>query len=219
MRLLLLGKPGSGKGTQAQRIARDENIPAISTGDLIRAAIAEGSELGAKFKSYTEKGLLVPDDLVLAMVEERLAKPDCHRGFLLDGFPRTVPQALALEEWLKERNMPMFAAVNIVVPDDELVLRATGRRFCPNCGATYHIKFAPPKVENVCDRCQHSPLELRADDREEVIRARLVEYEEKTAPLVEFYRSRDLLVRIDGVGSPQEVERRIETVLQQCSDS
>lgn len=212
-RIVLLGKPGSGKGTQAKRIARNEHVPAISTGDLIRSAIAEGTELGHRFKSYTEKGKLVPDELVLAMVEERLEKPDCSGGFLLDGFPRTVPQATALEAYLAERGTPMHAAVYIVVPDEELVDRAVGRRYCTECGATYHVNFAPPKVDNTCDQCGHAPLQQRTDDREEVVRARLKEYEQKTAPLVDFYRKRGLLVQVDGVGSPEDVAQRIETLL------
>jgi len=212
MRLILLGKPGSGKGTQAKRIAADEKIPAISTGDLIRATIAEGTDLGLRFKSFTEKGQLVPDELVLTMVEERLSRSDCAAGFLLDGFPRTVPQALALEKWLAERSMPLFAAVNIEVPNSELVGRATGRRFCPRDGHSYHVRFAPPKRDGVCDECGEA-LQQRADDTESVVRARLQEYESKTAPLLEFYRNRDVLVGVDGVGSPDEVEIRIEMVL------
>jgi adenylate kinase len=212
-RIVLLGKPGSGKGTQAKRISRDEDIPAISTGDLIRSAIADGTELGQRFKSYTEKGKLVPDELVLAMVEERLEKPDCSGGFLLDGFPRTVPQATALEEYLTERGTPMHAAVYIIVPDEELVGRAVGRRYCTECGATYHVEFAPPTDSDTCDNCGHAPLQQRSDDREEVVRARLSEYQEKTAPLVDFYGKRGLLVQVDGVGSPADVEERIETLL------
>ena len=192
MRLLLLGKPGSGKGTQAKRIARDESIPAISTGDLIRHAIATGGELGQRFKSFTDRGQLVPDELVLAMVEERLSESDCKMGFLLDGFPRTVPQAEALEAWLVER--------------------AGGRRFCPRDGNSYHITFAPSRKDGVCDECGGT-LEQRADDREEVVRARLSEYRAKTAPLISFYEQRGLLVTVDGLGTPDAVEARIEHVL------
>lgn len=212
MRLLLLGKPGSGKGTQAKRIAADENIPAISTGDLIRAAIAEGTKLGHEFKSYTDKGHLVPDELVLAMVEERLGDDDCAGGFLLDGFPRTVPQAETLEEWLGEHDAPIFAAVDIAVPDEALIERAGGRRFCPRDGHSYHIRFAPPQNEGACDQCGGA-LEQRADDREEIVRARIKEHEKKTQPLVGFYDARGLLRQVDGVGTPEEVEARIEAAL------
>jgi adenylate kinase len=212
MRLLLLGKPGSGKGTQAKRIARDESIPAISTGDLIRHAIATGGELGQRFKSFTDRGQLVPDELVLAMVEERLSESDCKMGFLLDGFPRTVPQAEALEAWLVEHDSPMRAAVKIAVPDEALVERAGGRRFCPRDGNSYHITFAPSRKDGVCDECGGT-LEQRADDREEVVRARLSEYRAKTAPLISFYEQRGLLVTVDGLGTPDAVEARIEHVL------
>lgn len=213
MQLLLLGKPGSGKGTQSKRIAEDEGIPAISTGDLIREAIAEGTELGRRFKSYTDSGQLVPDELVVAMVEERLGHSDCAKGFLLDGFPRTVPQAEALETMLERLGKPLDVAVNITVPDSILVERATGRRVCKECGATYHVKFAPPAEAGQCDRCHRPTLVQRDDDREDVVRARVREYKEKTAPLLEFYDARGLLRQVDGVGTPSDVEQRIEEVL------
>ena len=212
MRLVLLGKPGSGKGTQSKRLASDFKIPAVSTGDLIRAAIASGSHLGQKFKSYTDRGHLVPDELVLAMVEDRLQQDDCTHGFLLDGFPRTVPQAEALEAWLKERKIPLSAVVNIDVPDDILVERAEGRRFCPNDGSSFHVKFAPPKVTGRCDSC-NGALQQRDDDKENVVRARIKEYRQKTEPLIDFYRSRAQLREVDGVGEPQEVEGRVEEAL------
>lgn len=212
IRLILLGKPGSGKGTQSQRIAADEAIPQISTGDLIRAAIRQGTDLGLEFKSYTDHGKLVPDQLVLDMVEARLVEPDCAAGFLLDGFPRTVPQAASLEIWLAERDWPITRAIKIHVQDSILLERAVGRRFCPGCGASFHIRFAPPKVESRCDECG-TALQQRADDRTEVVEARIREYEEKTAPLIAFYAERGLLAQVDGVGSPDEVEARLEAVL------
>lgn len=216
LRLLLLGKPGAGKGTQSLRIAARAGIPAISTGELIRCAIAEGTELGRRFKDYTEKGKLVPDELILAMVEERLSESDCQRGFLLDGFPRTKPQAEALEAWLQERAMALTAAVSIVVPDHVLVERAAGRRYSPSSGRTYHVKYAPPQVSGK-DDVTGEDLIQRDDDREEVVRARLEEYQKKTAMLADFYRVRSLLVEVDGVASPEDVERRIAEALQPVS--
>ena len=213
MRLVFLGKPGSGKGTQSKFIVDDFGVPAISTGDLIRAAIKEGTELGVEFKSYTSRGALVPDKLVLAMVAERLASADCAEGFLLDGFPRTVPQAEGLETFLKERSIPLQCVLNLSVPDELLRERAEGRRFCSACGGSFHVKFAVPKAANICDHCGHEGLEQRPDDRAEVVGARLVEYNEKTAPLIGFYRERGLLFEVDGVGPLADVEGRIRQEL------
>ena len=212
MRVVLLGKPGSGKGTQARRIAKAAAIPAVSTGDLIRSAIATGSELGKRFQGYTNRGLLVPDDLVLALIEERLNKSDCQGGFLLDGFPRTIAQAEALERWLVHQGTPLDATLNINVPDSALVERAVGRRFCPKDGNSYHVKFAPPQATGVCDACG-TALEQRADDRADVVMARVAEYKGKTAPLLDFYAQRKLLVEVDGVGTPVEVGARIDQAL------
>lgn len=212
MRLILLGKPGSGKGTQAQQIVHDEKIPQISTGDLIRSAIARGTELGIRFQSYTQAGKLVPDDLILELVEQRLDADDCKNGYLLDGFPRTIPQAEALEGWADKHGRPVDAVVSIVVPDDALVERAAGRRSCPNDGSSYHVKFKPPKQADVCDKCQ-GPLLQREDDRAEVVRARIKEYRAKTEPLTDYYRERGLLHEIDGTGSPDEVTARVRKVL------
>ncbi|MEZ4272291.1 MAG: adenylate kinase [Myxococcota bacterium] len=212
LRLVVLGKPGSGKGTQSQRIAAQDGIPQVSTGDLIRRSIADVTPLGLKCKSFTDKGRLVPDEVVLGMVEERLAMEDCALGFVLDGFPRTLPQAKVLEDWMDSRGIPLSAAINIAVPDSVLVERAVGRRFCLSCGASFHVSFAPPRIEGVCDTCE-SILQQREDDRAEVVVARVKEYNSKTAPLTEFYRERSLLFEVDGVGSPESVENRIETVL------
>lgn len=212
MRVVLLGKPGSGKGTQAKQIARAGGIPSISTGDLIRSAIKGGSPLGQRFREFTDKGYLVPDELVLAIIEERLALPDCVNGFLLDGFPRTIPQAEALERWLQSRGRPLDATLNIQVPDSVLVERAVGRRFCPNDGSSFHVRFAPPRTTGVCDQCG-GPLQQRPDDRADVVMARVGEYKEKTAPLLGFYQTRGVLLEVDGVGTPQEVGERIRVTL------
>ena len=212
MRMIFLGKPGSGKGSQAKAITDRYSIPAISTGDLIRAAIGGGTELGLRFKEYTSKGLLVPDELVLAMVEERLEKSDCEKGFLLDGFPRTKPQADGLGVMLEKRGAPLSNVLYINVPDTILVERATGRRVCKESGAVYHISFKPPKVEGICD-ISGKALVHRDDDKAEVVSERLKEYDEKTSPLIEYYRAKGLLSEVDGVGSFQDVEARISEAL------
>lgn len=212
MRLILLGKPGSGKGTQARRIAEQEKIPAIATGDLIRAAIAKKTALGQEFHSYTSRGKLVPDKLVVAMVTERLAEADCRAGYLLDGFPRTVPQAEALDGILAEKKTPLDVVLNLAVPDGVLVERAVGRQSCANDGSSYHIKFAPPKIEDVCDVCG-GPLIQRDDDREQVVASRLQEYTAKTAPLVDYYQKKGLLREIDGVGTLDQVWQRLSQAL------
>ena len=212
MRAVLLGKPGSGKGTQARRVAERRGIVAVSSGDLIRAAIADCTDIGKLFDHYAAQGLLVPDDLILAVVEERLAKPDCRRGFLLDGFPRTLVQAATLEGWLTEHGQPLEAAINIAVPDATLIERAAGRRFCSADGRSYHLKFAPPKTPGICDLCG-APLQQRGDDLPQVVAARVVEYGEKTAPLIHYYRDRGLLHDIDGIGTMEEVGERISRAL------
>lgn len=212
MRLILLGKPGSGKGTQAQHIVRDEEIPQVSTGDLIRAAIAKGTELGNRFQDYTNKGELVPDELVMEMVWERLAEADCKAGFLLDGFPRTLVQAEALGGWADKHDQPIDVVLSIAVPDEILIERATGRRWCPADGSSYHVKFAPPKQADVCDECL-GPLVQRDDDREEVVRTRVEEYRRKTEPLLAYYGERGRLREVDGVGSPDEVRERVREAL------
>lgn len=216
MRAVLLGRPGSGKGTQARRISSEQGIPAISTGDLFRQAVSEGSPLGTRFKGYLDKGMLVPDDLVLSLVSERLAQADCGQGFLLDGFPRTIAQAEALSDWLEREGKPLDAALNLQVPDAALVERAMGRRFCTSCGASFHVKFAAPKTEGVCDTCGGA-LAQRSDDRDDVVAARVQEYTQKTAPLLGFYRSRGVLLEVDGLGALQEVAARIDAALKSRS--
>ena len=212
MRAVLLGKPGSGKGTQARRVAERHAIVAVSSGDLIRAAIADCTDIGKLFDHYAHQGLLVPDDLILAVVEERLAKPDCLAGFLLDGFPRTLVQAQTLEGWLAEQGQPLEAAINIEVPSAALIERAEGRRFCPRDGHSYHLKFAPPERDGICDFCGGG-LQQRGDDVAEVVTARVVEYEAKTAPLLDYYRARGLLHNVDGLGALDEVGERIGQAL------
>ena len=212
MRVVLLGKPGSGKGTQARRLAQAYQIAALSTGELMREAVLQGSGVGQQFKGYLARGELVPDELVLALIEERLQAPDCRSGFLLDGFPRTIVQGEALQAWLIRHGQPLLAALYIDVPDDLLVQRAVGRRFCPRDNLVYHVNFAPPRVVDVCNQCG-STLQQRNDDRAEVVEARVLEYQAKTEPLVQFYRAAGLLRQVDGVGSPDEVATRMESAL------
>jgi adenylate kinase len=207
MRGILLGKPGSGKGTQAKRISQRLGIPSISTGDLIRAAIVADSPLGQRFKEFSSKGLLVPDGLVVDLVRERLVREDCRAGFLLDGFPRTVGQAEALEG-LTSSGKALSHAIHIDVPNSILVERAEGRRFCPVDGRLYHVTFAPPEVAGKCDECG-TVLAQRDDDRGSVVAERLKEYQNKTQPVLAYYRKRGLCIDVDGVGHPGDVEERI----------
>lgn len=212
MRVLLLGRPGSGKGTQARRMSAAYGVPAISTGDLFRQAVAEKSELGQKFQGYLDRGALVPDGLVLDLIGERLAQADCRSGFLLDGFPRTMAQAEALEGWLERGATPLQDALYLQVDEEHIVERAIGRRFCSQCAASYHLRFHPPARAGVCDACG-GELAQRSDDTEAVVRKRAVEYLEKTAPLLQFYRGRKLLREVDGLGTMDEVAGRIDAVL------
>lgn len=207
MDLIFLGPPGAGKGTQAKAIIDKFGIPQISTGDIIRAAIRDETDLGKEFKSYTDKGELVPDDLVVRMVEDRLAQDDCKPGFLLDGFPRTVAQAEALDGMLDKAGRKLDHVLQLDVPDEVLVERITGRRSDPDTGRVYHIKFNPPPAE-VADRCIQ-----RSDDTEEVLKKRLEEYHAKTAPLVPYYEKAGLLRKIEGQGTPDEIKARVFEVL------
>lgn len=207
MNLIFLGPPGAGKGTQSEAIVREFGIPQISTGDIIRAAIRSGTPLGREFRSYADKGLLVPDDLVNRMVEERLREPDCAPGFLLDGFPRTVAQAEALDSMLAGMNRSLDHVLLLEVDDEIILDRITGRRTDPETGRVYHVKFDPPPAELA------GRLVQRPDDTAEVLRKRLDEYHEKTAPLVPYYERAGVLRRIDGDGPMDEIERRIFSVL------
>ena len=208
MNLIMLGPPGAGKGTQAKMLVEKLGIPQISTGDMLRAAVAEGTELGKKAKEYMDKGQLVPDEVVIGIVKERLSKPDCEKGFILDGFPRTVPQAEALDKILEEMGKRIDYVINIVVPDEEILKRLTGRRTCKKCGAMYHVIYNPPKQEGVCDKCG-GELYQRDDDKEETIKNRLKVYAEQTAPLVDYYRKKGVLVDIDGTKSINEIFEEI----------
>ena len=197
MNLLIMGPPGAGKGTQAETLTAKLDIPHISTGDMFRKAISEGTELGKKAKEYMDAGQLVPDEVTIGIVKERLSEEDCRKGFLLDGFPRTVPQAEALEGILRELGMELDAVLNVAVPDEKLVARLTGRRICRQCGASYHVLYNAPKQEGICDACQ-GELYQRSDDSEETATNRLSVYHQNTAPLIDFYAKRGLLKEIDG---------------------
>lgn len=208
MNLILLGAPGSGKGTQAKFLVERYSIPQISTGDILREEVKTGTALGLKAKEYMDKGLLVPDDVVEGMVEERIKKGDCKGGFILDGFPRTVAQADALEGTLRRMKRALSKVILVQVDEDELVRRLTGRRVCEKCGAGYHLIFDPPKQDGVCDTCQ-GRLYQRDDDKEATIRNRLKVYTNKTAPLIEYYQKKQLLTMVDGMGSIEEIFDRI----------
>ena len=197
MHILLMGPPGAGKGTQAAELKAKFQIPHISTGDMFRAAIKEGTELGKKAKSFMDDGKLVPDEVTIGIVRERLAKDDCKKGFILDGFPRTVDQADALETILKDLGLSLTRVLNISVPASDLIERAVGRRICKKCGATYHVTFNPPIKEGVCDVCG-SELFQRADDTEETMKNRLSVYEASTRPLIEYYEKKGVYTEVDG---------------------
>lgn len=197
MRLVLLGPPGVGKGTQASAIVEKYNIPHISTGDIFRSNIKEGTELGKEAKSYMDKGLLVPDELVVSIVKDRLTKEDCSEGFLLDGFPRTLAQADALDKELSKMGIKLNKVVNIDAEKDVLIERAIGRRICKSCGATYHVKFNPPKIQGICD-IDGGELMQRDDDIEETVATRIGVYNDQTQPLIDYYQRKGIILNIDG---------------------
>ncbi|AQQ51794.1 adenylate kinase [Planococcus lenghuensis] len=217
MNIVLMGLPGAGKGTQADKIIEKYDIPHISTGDMFRAAMKEETELGLKAKSFMDKGELVPDEVTIGIVRERLSKPDCKEGFLLDGFPRTVPQAEALEALLADMGRRVEHVVNIQVDRDELVTRLTGRRICQLCGATYHVVFNPPKVEGVCDRDGGS-LYQREDDNPETVTNRLEVNIQQTQPLLDFYASKGVLANINGQQDIKEVFADIDALFTNGKD-
>ncbi len=208
MRIILLGPPGSGKGTQAKLLVERLGIPQISTGDMLRAAVQAGSPLGREARTYMDRGALVPDAVIIGLVRERLQAADCARGYILDGFPRTVAQAEALEASLRGLQSRLDHVLSLEVPSEELVLRIAGRRTCRNCGAMNHIRFAPSAREGVCDACGGETFQ-RDDDREETVRRRLLVYEAQTAPLVRFYEDRGLLRRIPGTGEISDIFARM----------
>ena len=212
MNVILLGPPGAGKGTQATTIVKEYRIPHISTGDIFRENIKNGTELGKKAQEYMNQGELVPDDLVIEIATDRLAREDCHQGFLLDGFPRTVHQAEELDEFLEGRGDKVHHVLNISVAKEELIRRLIGRRVCKNCGATYHIETMKPKVEGVCDVCG-GELVQRADDNRETVENRIDVYEQQTMPLIDYYEKAGVLVHIDGSLGLENVFAKIREVL------
>lgn len=217
LRLILLGPPGAGKGTQAAEIQDRYEIPHIATGDILREHVKNETDLGQKAKEYMDEGDLVPDDLIIEMVRDRLGQDDAQSGFILDGFPRTVAQAEALEEILDDLDQPLDLVLRLDIPEEEVIRRITGRRVCEECGATYHVDVDPPEEEGVCDECGGNVTQ-RDDDTEEVVRNRLENYHEQTEPLVEFYDERDLLEDVDGTGSPDEVTDRVLDRLSEFAD-
>lgn len=212
MRILLMGPPGAGKGTQAEKLTEILNIPHISTGDMFRKAIKDQTDLGIKAKGFMDKGELVPDEVTVGIVKDRISEEDCKNGFLLDGFPRTVVQADALGKMLEDLGIKLDSVINVEVPFEELIGRLTGRRICKSCGATYHMIFNPPKVGDVCDKC-NGELYQRDDDTEETAKNRLQVYENQTAPLLEYYNKTNLLTNINGYQSMENVLSDILKVL------
>ncbi|MDF2611676.1 MAG: nucleoside-triphosphate--adenylate kinase [Lachnospiraceae bacterium] len=212
MRIIMLGAPGAGKGTQAKRISDQYDIPHISTGDIFRANIKNGTELGVKAKTYMDQGLLVPDELVVDLIVDRLKQDDCIKGYILDGFPRTIPQAEALAIALNANGEKIDFAINVEVPDTNIIHRMAGRRACVNCGRTYHIVNIPPKAEGICDACG-GQLVLRDDDKPETVAKRLDVYHQQTKPLIEFYSSKGILAVVDGTKEMDEVFAAIEKEL------
>ena len=212
MKIIMLGAPGAGKGTQAKMIADQYGMPHVSTGDIFRANIKEGTELGKEVKSYMDQGLLVPDELTVKILLDRVGKEDCQNGFILDGFPRTIPQAEVLDKALAELGDAIDYAINVDVPDEHIIGRMTGRRACLTCGATYHIVHIPPRQEGICDGCGKE-LVLRDDDKLETVRKRLDVYHEQTQPLIAYYQEKGILRTINGTAEMQDVFKEIINIL------
>ncbi len=212
MKIIMLGAPGAGKGTQAKQIAGKYSIPHISTGDIFRANIKNGTELGKKAKEYMDQGLLVPDELTCDLVVDRIGQDDCKNGFVLDGFPRTIPQAEALTDALNKLGEKMDYAIDVDVPDENIVKRMSGRRACLDCGATYHVVSIPPKKEGICDACGNK-LVLRDDDKPETVQKRLDVYHEQTQPLIDYYKKAGILKSVDGTQPMEDVFAEIVKIL------
>ena len=212
MKIIMLGAPGAGKGTQAKKIAAKYDIPHISTGDIFRANIKNGTELGNKAKTYMDQGLLVPDDLVVDLVVDRVQQDDCKNGYVLDGFPRTIPQAEALDKALAALGDKVDYAIDVNVPDENIVNRMGGRRACVGCGATYHLVYAPTKTEGICDVCGKE-LILRDDDKPETVQKRLTVYHEQTQPLIDYYKKQSILKTVDGTQPMEKVFADIVAIL------
>lgn len=212
MKIIMLGAPGAGKGTQAKMIAEKYNIPHVSTGDIFRSNIKNGTELGMEAKKYMDQGLLVPDELTVKILLDRVAQPDCEKGYVLDGFPRTIPQAEVLDKALTDLGDAIDYAINVDVLDENIVKRMSGRRACVTCGATYHIEHVPPKKEGICDKCG-AELVLRDDDKPETVLNRLKVYHEQTQPLIEFYTAKGVLKTVDGTQDMQDVFNAIVDIL------
>ena len=212
MKIIMLGAPGAGKGTQAKMIAEKYSIPHISTGDIFRANIKNGTELGKKAKSYMDKGQLVPDELTLGLIMDRFKQDDCKNGYVLDGFPRTIPQAEALDAALKAKGEKVDFAIDVDVPDENIVKRMGGRRACVGCGATYHVVYSPTKVEGICDKCGEK-LIVRDDDKPETVLNRLEVYHNQTQPLIDYYNEQGILKSVDGTVDMKDVFNAIVDIL------
>ena len=212
MKIIMLGAPGAGKGTQAKKIAEKYQIPHISTGDIFRANIKGGTELGMKAKTFMDQGMLVPDEITIGMLMDRIGQEDCANGYVLDGFPRTIPQAESLTKALAERGEKVDYAINVDVPDENIINRMSGRRACLGCGATYHIKFNPPVKEGVCDTCGQE-LVLRDDDKPETVKKRLDVYHQQTQPLIDYYKKAEVLAEVDGTQPMDAVFQGIVEIL------
>lgn len=212
MNIILFGAPGAGKGTQAKLITEKYGIPQISTGDILRIAVNEGTSMGVEAKKYMNEGKFVPDSIIIGIIKERLSKDDCKKGFILDGFPRTMPQVMALDELMKEMNINLNKVISLNVPDDLILVRVTGREVCKSCGTSFHVKFSPPKKEKICDFCG-GELYTRKDDNVETVSKRLVEYHSQTVPLFNFYKDKGILVEIDGTRNVEIITKEILDIL------
>jgi len=212
MKIIMLGAPGAGKGTQAKKIAEKYQIPHVSTGDIFRSNIKEGTQLGRKAKEYMDQGALVPDELTIGMLMDRIQQEDCRNGYVLDGFPRTIPQAESLQNAITEMGQKIDFAINVDVPDENIINRMSGRRACISCGATYHIVYNPSKVPGICDVCG-SELVLRDDDKPETVKKRLAVYHDQTRPLIDYYKEAGVLVNVDGTQELNKVFSDITVIL------